>query len=179
VYAYDNPRLAVPVSDRDHILGPPNASLTLVEYGDYECPYCRAAAPAVREVLQLVEDLRFVYRHFPLTQTHPHAFQAAEAAEAAGAQGRFWEMHELLFANQDRLELEDLVAYARVVGLDLERFAAELANHVHAGRIREDFMSGVRSGVNGTPTFFFNGVRHNGGYDVASLLDGLRTAAAA
>jgi protein-disulfide isomerase len=179
-YTLDQPPLSVPVSERDHIRGPAVgvAAATLVEYGDYECPFCRAASLSVKHLLQLVDDLAFVYRHFPLSQIHPHAFQAAEAAEAAGAQGRFWEMHDLLFANQERLEFGDLLGYARMLDLDLERFASELATHAHEGRIREDVMSGIRSGVNGTPTFFVNGVRHNGGYDVPSLLNGLNAAVA-
>jgi protein-disulfide isomerase len=176
MYSHDRPRLTVPLSDRDHVRGPATATVTLVEYGDYECPFCGAAAPAVKQVEQLVGDLLFAYRHFPLTQIHPHAFQAAEAAEAAGAQGSFWEMHDLLFTHQDALELQDLFVYARALGLDLERFASDLANNAHAARVREDFMSGIRSGVNGTPTFFINDVRHNGGYDVQSLLAGISAA---
>jgi protein-disulfide isomerase len=119
------------------------------------------------------DELRFAYRHFPLTQIHPHAQQAAEAAEAAAVQGRFWELHDLLFTHQDRLTLQDLLGYAAALGLDVPRYALELENHVHAPRVREDFLSGVRSGVNGTPTFFVNGVRHNGGYDLESLLEAL------
>jgi protein-disulfide isomerase len=120
------------------------------------------------------DDLRFAYRHFPLSQIHPHAYQAAEAAEAAGAQGRFWEMHDLLFVNQDRLGLRDLIGYAATLELDLERFVTDLRGHAYADRLREDFLSGVRSGVNGTPTFFVNGMRHDGGYDLEALLEALR-----
>jgi protein-disulfide isomerase len=123
------------------------------------------------------DELRFAYRHFPLTQIHPHAQQAAEAAEAAAVQGRFWELHDLLFTHQDRLTLQDLLGYAAALGLDVQRYALELENHVHAPRVREDFLSGVRSGVNGTPTFFVNGVRHNGGYDLESLLEALGASA--
>jgi protein-disulfide isomerase len=123
------------------------------------------------------DELRFAYRHFPLTQIHPHAQQAAEAAEAAAVQGRFWELHDLLFTHQDRLTLQDLLGYAAALRLDVPRYALELENHVHAPRVREDFLSGVRSGVNGTPTFFVNGVRHNGGYDLESLLEALRASA--
>jgi protein-disulfide isomerase len=171
------PRLTDPISDRDHLRGSPTASVTLVEYGDYECPYCGAAHPIVNEVQRLMgDDLLFAYRHFPLGQIHPHAPQAAEAAEAAAAQGRFWEMHDLLYEHQDRLEPPDLMTYAEALGLDLDRFAAELESHVHAPRVREDFMSGVRSGVNGTPTFFVDGVRYNGSYDLPDLLDALRAA---
>ena len=173
----ERPRLTVPVSERDHVLGPATAPVTLVEYGDYECPYCGAAHASVEQVRQVLgNELRFVFRHFPLSQIHPHAYQAAEAAEAAGAQRRFWEMHHLLFSNQDRLGLRDLIGYASALDLDLERFVTELRSHAHAGRLREDFMSGVRSGVNGTPTFFVNGIRHDGGYDAETLLEALRSA---
>jgi protein-disulfide isomerase len=169
------PRLTVPVSERDHVLGPATARVTLLEYGDYECPFCGEAHPILQQVRQVIgDDLRFAYRHFPLTQIHPHAYQAAEAAEAAGAQGRFWEMHDLLFANQDRLGLRDVIGYASALGLDLERFVTELRNDTYAGRLREDFLSGVRSGVNGTPTFFINGVRHNEGFDLEALLEAIR-----
>ncbi len=169
------PVLTVPVGDRDHVLGPVTALVTLLEYGDYECPYCGAAHPTLKQVKEMMgEDLRFAYRHFPLSQIHPRAYQAAEAAEAAGAQGRFWEMHDLLFGSQDRLELRDLMAYATTLGLSLERFVTDLRSHVHAGKLREDFLGGIRSGVNGTPTFFINGVRHNGGYELEELLEALR-----
>jgi protein-disulfide isomerase len=169
------PRLTIPVSERDHVIGPETAPVTMVEYGDYECPYCGAAHPAVKQVLQMLGDeLRFAFRHFPLSQIHVHALPAAEAAEAAGAQGRFWEMHDLLFANQRALELDRFLVFAEVLGLDLERFAADLQQHTYQPRVREDFMSGIRSGVNGTPTFFVNGIRHNGGYDSESLLAAIR-----
>jgi protein-disulfide isomerase len=172
--------LTMPVSeDRDHIRGPANAAVTLVEYGDYECPYCGAAYPIVKEVQSRMSDrLRFVFRNFPITTSHPHAEQAAEAAEAAAAQGRFWEMHDHLYENQRRLEDSDLRAYAETVGLDVEQFDNELTEHVHAPRVREDFMSGVRSGVNGTPTFFINGRRHDDSYDLDTLLAALAQAAA-
>ncbi len=176
-YVLDRPMLTVPVSERDHVRGPSTAPLTMLEYGDYECPYCGAAHPIVKQVERLLEgDLRFAYRHFPLSEIHPHAYQAAEAAEAAGAQGRFWEMHDLLFEHQDRLGTQDLLGYAEALGLDLARFAHDLESHAHTPRLREDFLSGVRSGVNGTPTFFINGVRHNGGYDLPTLVEALREA---
>jgi protein-disulfide isomerase len=169
--------LSVPVSARDHTLGPATATLTLLEYGDYECPFCGAAFVEVNQVLSVLGDrLQFAYRHFPLTQAHPHAQQAAESAEAAGAQGRFWEMHGLLFTHQRRLDMDDLVSYAAQLRLDLERFGRELETHAHLPWIREDFMSGVRSGVNGTPTFFVNGVRHDGPADAGSLLAALESA---
>ena len=172
--------LTAPVSeDRDHIQGPADAPVTLVEYGDYQCPYCGAAHRSVQEVqARMGNRLRFVFRNFPISTSHPRAEQAAEAAEAAAAQGRFWPMHDLIFENQKRLSDRDLGDYAEQVGLDLERFDAELAEHVHAARVHEDFMSGVRSGVNGTPTFFVNGARHDDSYDVETLLAALELAAA-
>jgi protein-disulfide isomerase len=172
--------LTMPVSDdRDHIQGPAGAPVTLVEYGDYECPYCGAAYPIVKEVqARMRERLRFVFRNFPITTSHPHAEQAAEAAEAAVGQGRFWEMHDTLYENQRHLEDENLRAYAEQLGLDVERFGNELVEHVHAPRVREDFMSGVRSGVNGTPTFFINGARHDDSYELETLLAALERAAA-
>jgi protein-disulfide isomerase len=172
----DTPALTVPVSDRDHTIGPATAPVTMVEYGDYECPYCGLAHPAVQEVIRAMGDqLRFAYRHFPLAQIHPHAFGAALAAEAAGAQGAFWPMHDALFENQDRLDTRSLVAYAKALGLDVGRFVNDLEQRTFESKVREDFMSGVRSGVNGTPSFFINGVRHNGGYDAPSLLAAVRS----
>jgi protein-disulfide isomerase len=172
--------LTLPVSEeRDHFQGPPDAAVTLVEYGDYECPYCGAAYPIIKEVQARMDArLRFVFRNFPIVTSHPHAEQAAEAAEAAGAQGEFWKMHDLLYERQSRLRDEHLHSYAEELGLDVERFDAELAGHVHAPRVREDFMSGVRSGVNGTPTFYIDGVRHDESYDLETLLAALERAAA-
>jgi protein-disulfide isomerase len=171
--------LTMPVSDdRDHIQGPADAAVTLVEYGDYECPYCGAAYPIVKEVqARMGERLRFVFRNFPITTAHPHAEQAAEAAEAAATQGRFWEMHDVLYENQSRLDDVDLRGYAEQLELDVESFGSELAEHVHAERVREDFMSGVRSGVNGTPTFYINGVRHDDTYDLETMIAALEKAA--
>jgi len=172
--------LTMPVSeDRDHIQGPAHAAVTLVQYGDYECPYCGAAYPIIKEVQARMGDrLRFVFRNFPITTSHPHAEQAAEAAEAAASQGKFWPMHDLLYENQKRLRDQDLRAYAEKLGLDLELFDKELAEHVHAARVHEDFMSGVRSGVNGTPTFYINGARHDDSYEIETLLAALERAAA-
>jgi protein-disulfide isomerase len=165
------PHLVLPVGRRDHVRGPSSARVTLVEYGDFECPHCAAAYPAVEELLsRMGQDVRFVYRHFPVTTTHPHAESAAEAAEAAGAQRKFWEMHRQLFEHADRLEYDDLVGDAEAIGLDLARFERELDDRAHASRVRDDFMSGVRSGVNGTPTFFINDLRHDGGHDLVSLM---------
>jgi protein-disulfide isomerase len=172
--------LTLPVQDdRDHIQGTPDAAVTLLEYGDYECPYCGAAYPIVKQLQEAIGDgLRFVFRNFPITTAHPHAEQAAEAAEAAAAQDRFWPMHDLLYENQQRLSPEDLLAYADRLGLDTERFGRDLAEHVHAARVHDDFMSGVRSGVNGTPTFYVNGVRHDDSYDFDTMLGALRQATA-
>ena len=170
--------LTNPVSDeRDHIQGPPDAPVTLVEYGDYDCPYCGAAYPIVKEIqARLGDRLRFVFRNFPITTSHPHAQQAAEAAEAASAQDRFWEMHDMLYENQRHLRQQDLLVYGERVGLHVDLFTTDLAEHVHRERVHEDFMSGVRSGVNGTPTFFINGRRHDGSYETETLLGALERA---
>jgi protein-disulfide isomerase len=172
--------LTVRVSeDRDHIQGPASAAVTLVQYGDYECPYCGEAYPIVKEVqAQMGNRLRFVFRNFPISTSHPHAEQAAEAAEAAAGQGRFWEMHDTLYENQRRLRDQDLRSYAERLELDVERFARELTEHIHAPRVHDDFMGGVRSGVNGTPAFYINGVRHDDSYETEVLLDALERAAA-
>ncbi|HEY3208733.1 MAG TPA: DsbA family protein, partial [Actinomycetota bacterium] len=165
--------------DRDHIQGPADAPVTLVQYGDYECPYCGAAYPIIKEVqARMGGRLRFVFRNFPITTSHPHAEQAAEAAEAAASQGKFWPMHDLLYENQKSLREQDLRVYAEQLGLDVELFDKELAEHVHADRVHEDFMSGVRSGVNGTPTFYINGARHYDSYEIQTLLAALERAAA-
>jgi protein-disulfide isomerase len=170
--------LTPPVSQDDHRAGPDDAPVTLVEYGDFECPHCGRAHPIVREVQELMGPrLRFVFRHFPLAEMHPHAVPAAQAAEAAAGQGKFWEMHHLLFENQQALEDLDLVRYAKALQLDTVRFARELAAGLHADRVRKDFRSGVRSGVNGTPTFFINGVRHDRPWDLEALLFALEEAA--
>jgi len=172
--------LTMPVTeDRDHIQGRADAAVTLVQYGDYECPYCGAAYPIVKEVqARIGERLRFVFRNFPISTSHPHAERAAEAAEAAAAQDKFWQMHDILYENQRRLNDDDLRAYAERPQLDVDRFDKEMEEHVHAGRVHEDFMSGVRSGVNGTPTFYINGVRHDDSYETEILLDALERAAA-
>ncbi|HEY8256165.1 MAG TPA: thioredoxin domain-containing protein [Gemmatimonadales bacterium] len=164
------PLLDVPVSSQDHILGPASAAVTLVEYGDFECPNCLAAYPIIRGLLETYNDrLRFVFRHFPIVLSHDHAQKAAEAAEAAGAQGKFWEMHDLLFEHQDALDPESLLAYARTLGLDVERFGRELSEGTYADRVYEDRAGGEVSGVSWTPTFFLNGDR----YPIARDLDGL------
>jgi protein-disulfide isomerase len=161
---YRAPRLTLPVGARDHSEGPPEASLVLVEYGDYQCPYCGAAYPIVKKVQKhLGSRLRFVFRNFPLTNVHPYAQGAAETAEGSAAQGKFWEMHDFLFENQPTLgDPAFLGRSARVLKLDGAKLAREVAEHVYLPRVDEDYRSGIRSGVNGTPTFFVNGVRYDG-----------------
>jgi protein-disulfide isomerase len=164
-------KLKPPVGENDHVQGSANAPITVVEYGDYECPYCGEAYPVTKALQKrLGNKLRFVFRNFPLGEMHPHAEHAAEAAEAVGAQGKFWEMHDLLYENQSALEDEDLLRYAKSLKLDLKRFAKEMEDHTYVDRVRADFSTGVRSGVNGTPTFFINGTRHDGSFDLESLL---------
>ncbi len=172
--------LTLPVdAGRDRIRGPQDAPLTLVEYGDFECPYCGRAYTELKEVEeQMGPHLRFVFRHFPITSAHPHAEAAAMAAEAAAAQGRFWDMHSMLYEHQDSLDDDSLRGYAGALGLDLPRFDRDMTSRRFLPRVREDFMSGVRSGVNGTPTFFINGMRHEGRFDAAAMLDALRHAVA-
>ena len=173
-------KLTPPVGPGDHLLGDPDAPVTLVEYGDFECPYCARAHAAIQEVLRrLGGDVRFAFRHFPLAELHLRALPAAEAAEAAGAQGKLWPMHDLLFENQDALEPEDLVGYAEALGLDVARFTTELATHAHLDKVREDFRSGVRSGVHGTPTFFIDGARFDAPWEVETLTAAVQEAARA
>jgi Na+/H+ antiporter NhaA len=162
--------LAVPVDpDREHIRGPVDAPVTLVEYGDFQCPYCGQAEPVIRELLAGFGDLRYVWRHLPLNDVHPQAQIAAEASEAAAAQGRFWDMYDTLLAHQDELRVSDLVRYAEELQLDVDRFREHLRKRKGAGRIAEDVESADQSNVSGTPTFFINGRRHYGVYDVATL----------
>jgi protein-disulfide isomerase len=169
-------RLADPISSEDHTQGESDAAVTLVQYGDYECPYTRLSRHAVHQLQREYPDsLRFVFRHFPLEEIHPHARAAAMAAESAGAQTDFWKMHEYLFENQKQLEDADLQKYALELGLDVDRFERDRGSTEIARRIDRDLDSGERSGVEGTPTFYVNGIRHEGGYDV----EGLRPAIAA
>jgi Na+/H+ antiporter NhaA len=171
--------LAVPVDpDRDHIRGPRESPVTVVEYGDFECPYCGRAEPAVRELLADFGDVRYVWRHLPLTDVHPHAQLAAEAAEAAAEQDAFWEMHDALLDHQDALRPADLVRYAEQIGLNSERFAGDLRKRVGSGRVAEDVDSADLSSVSGTPTFFINGQRHYGAYDIATLSAAVKAARA-
>jgi Na+/H+ antiporter NhaA len=171
--------LMVPVDpERDHIRGPANALVTVVEYADYECPYCGQAEPEVRELLRDFGDVRYVWRNLPLRDVHPRAQAAAEAAEAAGHQGKFWEMHDLLLEHQGALTIRDLAGYGASHGLDMDRFTEDLRSHAGAARIDEDIDSADLSSVSGTPTFFINGIRHYGAYDIATLSAAVRTAAA-
>jgi protein-disulfide isomerase len=170
--------LAIPVNENDHVLGPPDAPVTLVEYGDFQCPYCRAAHFYMKNVLATMGDeMRFVFRHMPLTQVHPIAELAAEASEAAGAQGKFWPMHDAIYENQDLLSPLLLVELAQRLGLDMERFTEDLKTHRFRDKVKQDFMSAVRSGAAGTPTFFINGERYEGSFDDESLIEALRFAA--
>ena len=167
-------KLTLPMAKRDHIQGPIDARLALVEYGDYECPYCGEAHPIVKAIQKRLGDrLCFAFRNFPLANMHPHAEHAAEAAEAAGAEDRFWEMHDLLFEHQSALEDEDLAQYASSLGLDADRLISQVLAGAHTARIREDVQGGARSGVNGTPTFFINGVRYDGEPEVDALVAAL------
>ena len=171
--------LAVPVDpERDHVRGPEKAPVTLVEYGDFECPYCGLAEPVVRELLADYGDLRYVWRHLPLTDVHPHAELAAEATEAAAGQGKFWEMHDQLLDHQGALTAKDLIRYAGELGLNTEQFARDLRQRAGQAKIAEDMDSADLSGVSGTPTFFVNGKRHHGAYDIATLSDAVRAARA-
>lgn len=168
------------VGPQDHVAGSRDAPVSLVEYGDYECPYCGKAYWEVKRVQEVLgERLCFVFRNFPLTQLHPHALEASEAAEAAAMQGRFWQMHNLLFENQQALDEESLLAYADEVGLDLDQFALDLQEHRFLQRIERDLKEGTRSGVHGTPTFFLNGVRYEGDYRADVMLDVIQGGAAA
>jgi protein-disulfide isomerase len=163
--------LTPPVGARDHARGPATAPVTLLEYGDYECPHCGVVHPIVQAVERhFGHRLRFVFRNFPLTQAHPHAEHAAEAAEAAAVAGKYWDMHDKIFEHQGAITDRDLVRYGEQVGVEPSVIEDALAAHTYKPRVREDFMSGVRSGVNGTPTFFINGEQYQGAYDAESLV---------
>jgi protein-disulfide isomerase len=167
--------LATPVDpDRDHVRGPADAAVTVVEYGDFECPWTQMAAPTARELIAQHSYIRYVWRHLPLHDVHPHAQLAAEAVEAAGRQGEFWPMHDLLLANQDKLELGDILEYAAQLQLDLKRFRTDLSSHDFATRIAQDIDSADRSGVAGTPTFFINNHRHEGPQDLGTLSEAIQ-----
>ncbi len=169
--------LVVPVNERDHRQGPATAAVTLVQYGDYECPYTRQSTTVVRAIQQQLGDqLRFVFRNFPLTEIHPHALHAALAAEAAAVQGKFWEMHDYIFHHQHALEDSDLAQFAEAVGLNMQQFARDMAEQRALARIEEDMEGGERSGVQGTPTFFINGVLYRGSWKQEALLAALQAA---
>ena len=164
-------RLAIPVNETDHAQGPADAPVTLVEYGDYECPYCGRSHPIAKRIQkELGARLRFVFRHFPMNNVHRNAGNAAQAAEASGAQGKFWEMHDILFEHQQDLEYGDVNHYALRIGLDPYKFESALSSQRFAKRVTDDFRGGVRSGVNGTPTFFINDVRYEGENEYEALM---------
>jgi protein-disulfide isomerase len=163
--------LTVPVTEADHSIGPADAPVTVVEYGDLECPNCKQAAPVVKLLLhRFAGRMRFVYRHFPLEEVHSHAIQAAEAAECAGAQGRFWPMHDLLFENQAHLKLHELSHYAERLQLDIARYTFEMDDHVYLQRIREHMQNGLESGARSTPTFFVNGKLQDVSFGLPALV---------
>ncbi len=169
--------LAVPVSAVDHSLGPEHSPVTVVEYGDFECPVCKQAVPAVKLVLgRFGNRIRFVYRHFPVESAHPHAMQAAQAAEAAGGQGKFWQMHDLLFENQRHLKIANVREYAQRLQLDMPRFIAEMDDEIYLQRVREHMQSGTQSRIRGTPGFFINGVIQDVSFGMHSLMEGVAAA---
>jgi protein-disulfide isomerase len=165
----------MPIRPDDHVRGGENARMTLVEFGDYECPGCAEAYVAIKKIEEeMGDDFRFVFRHFPYARLHPHAELAAQAAEAAGAQGKFWEMHEALFENQEALEMDDLVARAEKLQLDVDTFREALKDETYLDRVRADFRSGVQNGVFSTPGIFLNGIRHNGDADYDTLREAIQ-----
>ncbi|HEY1802553.1 MAG TPA: thioredoxin domain-containing protein [Terriglobales bacterium] len=169
--------LKIPAGTGDHIQGDPQAPITLVEYGDYECPHCGAAYPIVKRVQKhFGKRMRFVFRNFPLVQAHPNAQSAAEAAEFAAAQGKFWEMHDAIYEHQQELSMDFLLRLGEKLGLEGRALAKALKDEAFAEKVRADFLGGVRSGVNGTPTFFINGHRHDGPFDYGDLVDGIEEA---
>ena len=169
--------LTIPTNATDHSIGPANARITVTEYGDFECPICKQAYPAVKLLIQRFKDrVRFVYRHFPLEEVHPHALHAAEAAECAGGQGKFWPMHDLLFENQPHFKLPQLRSYAERLDLDLQRYSAEMEDQVYLQRIREHMQSGRESGVRATPTFFINRRIQDVSFGLGSLFDAVESA---
>ena len=168
-------QLKLSINSNEHIWGNPNASLELVEYGDYECPYCGRAYPIVKDIQQKLDgDIKFVFRNFPLSKIHPHAFMAAVATEAAGLQGKFWEMHDIAFENQRSLDTENIIYFASLLGLDVDRFKEDIQERRLAEKVEKDFESGLRSGVNRTPTFFINGQKFEGDWSTGELLDYLK-----
>ncbi len=170
-------KLTTPIDASDHVIGNQNSNITMLEYGDFECPHCGEVYGIVKDILKVYgNQILFSYRHFPLTEIHPHAEQASEASESAGSAGKFWEMHNALFEHQDALDEASLVRYAQALGLDADKFVNDLASRIYKTKVDRDFISGVRSGVNGTPTFYVNGVRHDGSYYYKNLIRALRAA---
>ncbi len=168
-------KLTISPNKNDHSQGEENAPVTLVQYGDFECPYCGQAYPIIKELQKLEKNsLLFIFRNFPLSQVHPHSIHAALAAEAAAKQGKFWEMHDMLYENQQALEDHDLLMYAKELGLDINKFEEDIKSETIEKRVEDDFMSGIRSGVNGTPTFFINGIRYDGSYELSALQDAIK-----
>jgi protein-disulfide isomerase len=171
--------LALPLQPRDHIQGPEHARVTVIEYGDFECPGCKVAAPTIRMLLdQFPNQIRFAYRHFPLEDAHPHALLAAEASEAAGAQGQFWAMHDLLFRNQAHLHEKDLRRYAEAIGLEVVRYTAEMDDHIYRQKVREDIDSGRKSHIRSTPAFFVDGVVQDISFGMLALHGSVEAAVA-
>lgn len=171
------PALTPPISRNDHTLGDLDAPLQMLEFGDYQCPYCGAAQPVIQEIRRELGDrLLYAFRNFPLVQVHQYAEQAAEAAEAAGAQGKFWEMHDLLYQNQHALDYNHLVGYADQLGLDVEKFQQDLRDHAYRAKIASDYRSGEESGVPGTPTFFLNGIMYQGPIEPDAIIAAIRQA---
>ena len=169
--------LTIPPNATDHSIGPPSAGVTVTEFGDFECPNCKQAAPAVKMLLRHFDGrIRFIFRHFPLEEVHPHAVQAAEAAECAAGQGRFWQMHDLLFENQSHLKLPQLRSYAERLGLDLQRYAAEMDDHIYLQRIREHMQVGRDSGARATPTFFVNRRIQDVSFGMTALFNAVESA---
>ena len=165
-------RLKPPVNSKDHIQGNKNASLELVEYGDYQCPHCGRAYPIIKAVQEAMgNNLKFVFRNFPLTQAHPDAFNAAVAVEAAGLQHKFWEMHDIIYENQEILDWENLLLYAKTIELNLTSFKTDIKKDSVTSKVEDDFESGIRSGVNGTPSFFINGEKYEGSWDAYDLIE--------
>ncbi len=168
-------KLKPPIGKQDHVRGHANAPVSLVEYGDFQCPHCGEAYPVIEEIVrELGHDLRFAYRHFPLSTAHPLALSAAIASEAAARQRKFWPMHHKIFENQASLSVESLWEFGTIIGLDMEQFEKDINDPALEKKVEEDFESGVRSGVNGTPTFFINEIRYNGSHDRKSLMAALQ-----
>ena len=167
-------KLTIQPNNEDHIQGKENSSITLVEYGDFQCPYCREAYPIVKEIQKIKGDaIRFVFRNFPLSEIHSYALHAAYAAEAAGKQHKFWEMHDILFENQENLKDSDLRLYSEKLSLDIDQFTKDMNSDEVAKKVQTDIMGGIKSGVNGTPTFFINSIRFDGPSDLDSLLEAI------